>query len=423
MREKIKYEWKGALKALVIVAVLCVGIGIAVAAWDDTKITSDTLTAAEWNAMTADQNTKITDDISVPKNHIVNSGVLGFDWADDEVSNTLTASNVGGFTLGESMGNCAATDVHKGDGGCEAESSLSVALAADAGQVDGIEGAEIFKKDGSVAATGICYFNEHIYFGADKTIRRNADDGFIYLQGGNNNAARIKLHGQDAGNAGYIIFDVPNAAKTGSVTALTIAGVTDTPKLSFEYALRSDAIEEKTVAAGVTIDSCLIKDGKAADADKLDGYSAAAFMLLDGTSAMAGNLDINENDILDVRKIKSPTTSNLEFYRGAARELYLSSGGVIIDNTLLVDTIEEFTLNADVTFNDPIKIDALKEKSTGAGVTIDSCLIKDGYPYIPNHTPSTASEACTAGQLCYDSNYTYVCIATDTWERAALSSW
>ena len=130
---------------------------------------------------------------------------------------------------------------------------------------------DIFKKDGSVAATGTCYFNEHIYFGASKTIRRNADDGFIYLQGGNNNPARIKLHGQDAGNAGYIIFDVPNAAKSGSVTAITIAGVTDTPKLSLENALITDTIEEKTVTAGVTIDSCLIKDGKAANSDKLEG--------------------------------------------------------------------------------------------------------------------------------------------------------
>ena len=237
---------------------------------------------------------------------------------------------------------------------------------------------DIFKKDGSVAATGICYFNEHIYFGADKTIRRNADDGFIYLQGGNNNPARIKLHGQDAGNAGYIVFDVPNAAKSGSVIALTIAGVTDTPKLSLENALVTNTIEEKTLAAGVTIDSCLIKDGKAADADKLDGHQGADFMLLDGTSAMGGNLDMNENDIFDVRKIKSPTTSNLELYRGTARGLYLASGGVVIDNMLLVDTIEELTLNAGITFNDQINVDEIEEKTAAAGVTVDGCLIKDG---------------------------------------------
>ncbi|MFC1621638.1 beta strand repeat-containing protein [Candidatus Omnitrophota bacterium] len=34
----------------------------------------------------------ITDDTSVPKNHLTNSGTLSFDWADDEVSDTLTSS-------------------------------------------------------------------------------------------------------------------------------------------------------------------------------------------------------------------------------------------------------------------------------------------------------------------------------------------
>lgn len=333
MREKLKYEWKGALKAMVIVAVLCVGIGIAVAAWDDTKNTSDTLTAAEWNAMTADQKNAI-------------------------------------------------------------------------------------KKDGSVAMT------DWLTFSGDYGINRNGTTGSLTLLGGDSYSAKLTLDGKDSpGSPGYVRVIVPDVSLTSHLIALSIKGGTAIPRVETPYGFFTDEISEITPAHGVTVDSCLIKDGKAADADKLDGYSAAAFMLLDGTSAMAGNLDINENDILDVRKIKSPTTSNLEFYRGAGRELYLSSGSVIIDNTLLVDTIEEFTLNADITFNDPIKVDALKEKSTGAGVTIDSCLIKDGYPYIPNHTPSNASEACTAGQLCYDSNYTYVCIATDTWERAALSSW
>jgi hypothetical protein len=28
-----------------------------------------------------------------------------------------------------------------------------------------------------------------------------------------------------------------------------------------------------------------------------------------------------------------------------------------------------------------------------------------------------------AGEICYDANYIYICIATDTWKRIALSSW
>ena len=62
MKKEKKSEWKGTLKAMVIVAVLCMGIGIAVAAWDDTKNTGDALTAVEWNAMTADQESRLKTD-------------------------------------------------------------------------------------------------------------------------------------------------------------------------------------------------------------------------------------------------------------------------------------------------------------------------------------------------------------------------
>ena len=37
--------------------------------------------------------------------------------------------------------------------------------------------------------------------------------------------------------------------------------------------------------------------------------------------------------------------------------------------------------------------------------------------------PSSASDTGAAGQMAYDGSYIYVCTATDTWVRAALSTW
>lgn len=37
--------------------------------------------------------------------------------------------------------------------------------------------------------------------------------------------------------------------------------------------------------------------------------------------------------------------------------------------------------------------------------------------------PATATSTGTAGQLAYASGYLYVCVATNTWKRTALSSW
>lgn len=38
-------------------------------------------------------------------------------------------------------------------------------------------------------------------------------------------------------------------------------------------------------------------------------------------------------------------------------------------------------------------------------------------------TPASASASGNAGDICWDANYIYVCVATNTWKRAALSSW
>tara|TARA_B100001123_G_scaffold446962_1_gene603014 strand:- start:1288 stop:1911 length:624 start_codon:yes stop_codon:yes gene_type:complete len=38
-------------------------------------------------------------------------------------------------------------------------------------------------------------------------------------------------------------------------------------------------------------------------------------------------------------------------------------------------------------------------------------------------TPSSASDTGVQGQVCWDADYVYVCTATDTWKRAALSTW
>ena len=40
-----------------------------------------------------------------------------------------------------------------------------------------------------------------------------------------------------------------------------------------------------------------------------------------------------------------------------------------------------------------------------------------------SRTPSSASDFGQTGEIRWDANYIYVCVATDTWKRVALSSW
>lgn len=42
---------------------------------------------------------------------------------------------------------------------------------------------------------------------------------------------------------------------------------------------------------------------------------------------------------------------------------------------------------------------------------------------ISDTVPATAAATGTKGQIAFDSSYIYICIATDTWERAAIATW
>ena len=37
--------------------------------------------------------------------------------------------------------------------------------------------------------------------------------------------------------------------------------------------------------------------------------------------------------------------------------------------------------------------------------------------------PSSNTDTGTAGDIAWDSNYVYICTATNTWKRLALSTW
>ena len=46
-----------------------------------------------------------------------------------------------------------------------------------------------------------------------------------------------------------------------------------------------------------------------------------------------------------------------------------------------------------------------------------------GQNFTSPAVPSTASSTGTAGDIAWDASYFYVCVATNTWVRAGLSTW
>jgi hypothetical protein len=55
--------------------------------------------------------------------------------------------------------------------------------------------------------------------------------------------------------------------------------------------------------------------------------------------------------------------------------------------------------------------------TVGVTTTVPNLIVSTGT------APSTASSTGTKGQIAYDSSYVYVCVATNTWKRSALTTW
>jgi hypothetical protein len=64
----------------------------------------------------------------------------------------------------------------------------------------------------------------------------------------------------------------------------------------------------------------------------------------------------------------------------------------------------------------------IKGKFDSAGGNLGSVRIYGDFQ-VTTKTPATAASTGTVGTITYDNDYIYVCIATDTWKRVAISTW
>lgn len=103
------------------------------------------------------------------------------------------------------------------------------------------------------------------------------------------------------------------------------------------------------------------------------------------------------------------------------------------------------TTKSDGTDKEPLSIDdaaviaktgSIGLKVTGSGVLITGSgdvemtsstaafdINSDTMRLRLSKTPSSATDSCNQGDIAFDSDYMFRCVATDTWKRAALSTW
>ena len=73
-----------------------------------------------------------------------------------------------------------------------------------------------------------------------------------------------------------------------------------------------------------------------------------------------------------------------------------------------------------------IKVDEICNfAENGAVSAIEGLTIPSGKKLILTgaRTITNSTDAGTEGEVCWDSNYLYICIGTDAWKRIALTTW
>ena len=57
------------------------------------------------------------------------------------------------------------------------------------------------------------------------------------------------------------------------------------------------------------------------------------------------------------------------------------------------------------------------------GVALNAALTALDTRWSPVAVPATATSTGAVGQFAYSTTYFYICVATNTWRRVAISSW
>lgn len=83
--------------------------------------------------------------------------------------------------------------------------------------------------------------------------------------------------------------------------------------------------------------------------------------------------------------------------------------------------VSELPTAANVAASDRILV--LRDPSGTPSVRTVNANIFAANLIISNTVPATASSNGVAGIIARDTNYIYVCVANNTWKRAALSTW
>ena len=220
----------------------------------------------------------------------------------------------------------------------------------------------------------------------DLEIAGNAgSSGQVFTSGGAGAAASWTTPSGGGGIGGSI---TDNQVAVGATTADEIEGSSD-----FTYNASTD-----TLTVG----------------EKIDSSGTSPLQLIAGSSSIS-ILDSGVANHINI----SPASGRIN-----AQSSTLSVGTNLTNSTISSRGAYDLTLNTNdgtnsgaITITDGVDGN-IALTPNGAGAVVFRSPRVSSFD-----TPASASAAGVTGSLAYDENYIYVCTATDTWKRVALSTW
>jgi hypothetical protein len=193
------------------------------------------------------------------------------------------------------------------------------------------------------------------------------------------------------------------------------------------YALRLNT----TGAGNIAVGTYALQPNTTGTANTAVGVSALAsnttglYNTGTGYAAGAAISTGSNNTALGTLSLQSLTTGSDNIAVGYTAASGITTGS---NNTIIGDFSGSASLAGVVAINagttNRVYIDA--SGNVGFGTTSPSAAIDHTGSTLrlrTSRTPASASATGAAGEVCWDSNYVYVCVATNTWKRSALSTW
>jgi hypothetical protein len=144
------------------------------------------------------------------------------------------------------------------------------------------------------------------------------------------------------------------------------------------------------------------------------GSNAAPSLFFSGHQCNLGN---SNDGVIQFRVTKFNQIDALDFAHVAF--VFNNSSNYLITISGSGDTRFLSTTDSTLTTNGAVRIDGGVgiAKNLNVGGTIK------GLGAVESGTPASATATGTAGQVRWDTDYIYVCTATNTWKRVAISTW